>query len=284
MFKLYAVLLLSCSATAFVCRESSAPGHGSPRAALASVERFGVQFSGEYRLRDMAPYQLMIIDPDQSAGEADSLSRRGALPVAYVNIGEAESYRWFYPAIHTDWMLAANPNWKDHCYIDASKKEWHTLLVDRVLPKIFSKEFKGVFLDMADVASPQLYPTLRPAIVALIREIREAYPDKIIIMNNGTFLAPEVADVIDGIVVESVFATYDFQSKSYMPSAKEDSDARCAELDTLMKSYGVKVFAIDYAPPADSAAQAFARREARRRGFRSFVSTIELNSLPSAAQ
>jgi polysaccharide biosynthesis protein PelA len=283
MFKLHNALLFSCSIMAFACRESPGPVHVNPRAALASVERFGVQFSGDYHLGEMGPYQLMIIDPDQSrAHEADSLSNRGALAVAYVNIGEAESYRWFYNDIRHDWILGANPNWKDHFYIDAAKQGWHTLVIDRVLPAIFSKGFKGVFLDMVDVASPDLYPMLRPGIVALIHEIREAYPDKILMINNGSFLVPEVSDCVDGMVVESVFASYDFAAKSYVPVKKEDSNARCAELRTLMTTYGMKIFAIDYAPPGDTLTRAFAEREAIHHGFLSFVSTIELNSLPQS--
>lgn len=284
MSKLHAPLLLFCLAAVFGCRESSMPGRVSPRSAVESVSRFGVQFSGDYRLDAMSPYQLMIIDPDVStAGEADSLSRRGALPVAYVNIGEAESYRWFFNDILPEWRLGANPNWPGHFYIDVTQRGWQRLLIERVLPAVFEKGFTGVFLDMIDVASPALYPRLRPGVLAIIREIRTAYPDKILLINNGTFLAGDASDLIDGIVVESTFTTYDFASKAYVPVKKEDSDARCAELDSLKAAYGIRFFAIDYAAPGDSAAALYARREARRHGLLSFVSTIELNSLPASS-
>ncbi|HLP16115.1 MAG TPA: endo alpha-1,4 polygalactosaminidase [Bacteroidota bacterium] len=282
MRTLFASLLLLCLITAFACRESSGPGHPNPRTALTSVDHFGVQFSGDYSLARMLPYQMMIIDPDQSRRhEADSLSARGIIPVAYINIGEAESYRWYYKDIRPEWMLGANPNWPDHFYVDASKSGWHSLLIDQVLPVIFGKSFKGIFLDMVDVASPDLYPMLRPGVVELIHAMREEFPDKIILMNNGTFLAPEVADAIDGIVVESVFATYNFKDKTYIPVRKDASETRCAELAALHTSYGLRIFAIDYAPEGDSLTRAYARNQSRSHGFSSFVSTIELNTLPA---
>ena len=94
-----------------------------------------------------------------------------------------------------------------------------------------------------------------------IGEIRKTYPDKIIIMNNGTFLAKAVTEFIDGIVVESVFFTYDFASKTYAPVNEESTIYRCTELEGIMKSAGTKIFAIDYALPGDTLAARSAIRE-----------------------
>jgi len=276
----YGLFLFILSCCSFACRPAPAPKHMNPRAAVGSITHFGVQFSGEYRLADMAPYQMMFLDPDQAGPhDADSITQRGGLPVAYVNIGEAESYRWYFPEIRSEWMLAPNPNWKDHFYVDVNRTEWHDLIIGKILPAAFAKGFAGVFLDMVDVSSPELYPVLQPGVVSLIREIREAHPEKIIIMNNGTFLAQSVNDVIDGIVVESVFASYNFDTKTYYRRTDEDAAYRCTELRRLMKDTGVKIFAIDYALPGDTLTAREASRLSRAQGFASFVSTIELNAL-----
>jgi uncharacterized protein (TIGR01370 family) len=273
--------LIIISFLSFACRHTPATKQINPRLAVSGIERFGVQFSGEYNLADMAPYQMMILDPDQAgAGDADSISTRGTIAIAYLNIGEAEVYRWFYKDIHQDWILAPNPNWKDHFYIDVNNKGWHKLVMNKIIPSIFEKGFSGLFLDMADVASPSLYPMLEPGVVSLIREMREEYPDKVIIMNDGTFLAGAVSDAIDGIVVESVFTTYDFITRSYIPVKEENSAARCSELQQLKKATGVKIFAIDYAPPGDTITAQAAAGQSTSQGFVPFVSTIELNTLP----
>jgi uncharacterized protein (TIGR01370 family) len=277
----YCAALCLLSSLSFACRQSPAVKQMPPRVAIGNVTRFGVQFSGEYRLAEMAPYQVMFLDPDQAgAHDADSISGRGGLPIAYVNIGEAEAYRWFYPDIRKEWMLAANPNWKDHFYIDVNKPEWHALLINKVLPPIFQKGFAGLFLDMIDVASPDVYPMLQPGVLSLIREIRAAYPEKVIVMNGGTFMAGAVGDLIDGIAVESVSATYDFGSRTYTRVSDDDAAARCAELQRLTKSLGVKIFAIDYAQPGDTLTARMAAHRSMVHGFLSFVGTIELNALP----
>lgn len=252
----------------------------SPRKAIQSVENFAVQFSGEYRLADFSRYDLVIMDPDQSRNrEADSLAVRKILPVAYLNIGEAEEYRWYYSEIKHEWLLGKNPNWEGHFYIDVNNPDWQKLVLDKILPRIYRSEYAGVFLDMIDIASPELYPASRDGVVKLISRIREAYPDKIILLNNGLFLAGSVNEIIDGICVESVFATYEFGTKKYLLRPESESVPRARQLQELQSRLKTRFFVIDYAEPGDTVTQLLVRAKSLEYGLTPFVSTIELNSL-----
>jgi polysaccharide biosynthesis protein PelA len=249
-----------------------------PRKAIQSVRNFAVQFSGEYRLGDFSQFDLVIMDPDQSRNsEADSLSVRKVLPIAYLNIGEAEEYRWYFSEIKHEWLLGKNPNWERHFYIDVNNADWQKLVLDKILPRIYRSEYAGVFLDMIDIASPELYPASREGVIKLINRIRAAYPDKIILMNNGVFLAESVSDEIDGICVESVFSTYDFAAKNYFLRTKAEYEARARELQDLQTRLKTRIFVIDYAVPGDTATQSFVRTNANAYGLTPFVSNIELN-------
>jgi len=251
-----------------------------PRKALESVRSFAVQFSGEYKLEDLSRYDLVIMDPDQSRhSEADSLSARKRLPVAYLNIGEAEEYRWYYSEIKPEWMLGKNPNWDRHFFIDVNNADWQRLVLEKILPRIFRSEYAGVFLDMIDIASPELYPASREGVLRLISRIRAEYPDKIILMNNGVFLAASAADEIDGICVESVFATYDFGTKNYSLRSQTQYEQRAKELQELQARLKTKIFVIDYALPGDTAAYSFVHTKAVEYHLLPFVSTIELNAI-----
>jgi uncharacterized protein (TIGR01370 family) len=220
------------------------------------------------------------MDPDQSRGfEADSLSGRKKLPIAYLNIGEAEEYRWYYSEINHAWLLGKNPNWERHFYIDVNNADWQKLVLDRILPRIFRSEYAGVFLDMIDIASPELYPASRDGVIKLISRIRAAYPDKIILMNNGVFLAGSVSDEIDGICVESVFSTYDFGTKKYFLRPQGEFERRAKELQELQARLKMRIFVIDYALPGDTVAQSFVRTSALEYGLTPFVSNIELNAI-----
>ena len=212
----HSLISLCLLATCIDCNTMISDRPIPPRKAVQSVRNFAVQFSGEYKLGEFSRHDLVIMDPDQSRNsEADSLAARKILPVAYLNIGEAEEYRWYYSEIKPEWLLGKNPNWERHFYIDVNNSDWQKLVLDKILPRIFRSEYSGVFLDMIDIASPELYPGTRDGVIKLISRIRAAYPDKIILLNNGLFLAEGVGDLIDGVCVESVFATYDFGAKKY---------------------------------------------------------------------
>lgn len=257
----------------------------SPREALSSVKNFAVQFSGDYNLDAFSRYDLVIIDPDHSQrSEADSLTKRKVLPVAYLNIGEAENYRWYYSEIKPPWILGKNPNWEGHYYLDVNNEEWQNLILTKILPRIYRNEFAGVFLDMIDIASPYLFPATREGVIQLISRIRAAYPDKLILLNNGVFLAESVAGTIDGICVESVFATYNFDTKAYVMRPAEEYEPRAVELRDLQKRLATRIFVIDYAAPGDVSTRSLVLRMSAENGFVPFVSTIELNAIDHTPQ
>lgn len=234
---------------------------------------------------ELSRHHLAIIDPDQAKNhEADTLSARNVLPVAYLNIGEAEEYRWYYSEIRKEWLLGKNPNWEGHFYIDVNNADWQKLVLDRILPRIFRSPYAGVFLDMIDIASPALYPASRDGVVNLISRIRAAYPEKVILLNNGLFLAEGVSDIIDGVCVESVFGTYDFRTKQYLLRTAGEFDQHARELQQIQNRLKTRIFVIDYAAPADTAAQSFIRTKASEYELTPFVSDIELNTIYPVSQ
>ena len=268
-----------------MCESTPSESTIPPRKAIRTVTKLAVQFSGTYDTDVFSHYDIVFIDPDIShASQVDTLLNRRVLPIAYVNIGEAEDYRWYYPDIKPEWMFGKNPNWPDHYYIDVNNADWQQLILDKILPRVFRKDFPGVFLDMVDVASPELHPSTREGVIALIGKIRRAYPDKVIIMNDGTFLVDQVSNYIDAVCVESVFSTYNFSSRTYFMRPKGESDQRCGELAGIVKRFGTKIFLIDYAAAGDATTKASVIAEARRHGFIPFVSTINLDTIPPAAR
>jgi polysaccharide biosynthesis protein PelA len=274
------LLILSLFTGGFVCKTVSSVEAVPPRTAIRNVNNLAVQFSGTYNTDIFSRFDVVFIDPDVSQdSEVDTLLNHGVLPIAYLNIGEAETYRWYYSDIQPGWLFGKNPNWPDHYYIDVNNAEWQQLILERILPRIFRKNFAGVFLDMVDVASPDLHPSTREGVIALIGRIRRAYPQKAIIMNDGTFLVDQVSSSIDGLCVESVFASYDFKSKKYYVRTKSEADERCKELTGIAKRFGTRIFLIDYAAPDAVATKLSVMAQARQYGFVPFVGTINLDSI-----
>ena len=247
---------------------------------LAGVESFVVYFGGDFH-RELGCYDMAIIDPDaHTPAEVAGLRNGGTLPIAYLSVGEAETYRWFYPRVDPSWMLGPNPNWENHFFVDARKVGWQDLLVETVIPGIVARGYQGLFLDMVDTALPGLYPETEEGMVELVHRIGAEHPGLHLIMNRGFFLAQRVAHVVDGLAVEGTFARYDFADRTYRRTPPDRRDALLRELDRAVGSYGFASFLIDYAPVDDHRLRDYAREAASERGLPSFVSTVALDRVP----
>ncbi len=107
-------------------------------------------------------YDLLIIDAffDDSAltpAEIASLKIKengGArLVIAYMSIGEAEDYRYYWQPQWLDnppsWLLDENHNWSGNYKVRYWDLDWQTIIYG-YLDKILSAGFNGVYLDLID--------------------------------------------------------------------------------------------------------------------------------------
>lgn len=112
-------------------------------------------------------YDLIIMDlffHDGSAFTAEEVAQlrqksQGGerLVVAYMSIGEAEDYRYYWQADWAasppDWMEAENPDWEDNYKVRYWQADWQQLILgdeDGYLGKILDAQFDGVYLDIID--------------------------------------------------------------------------------------------------------------------------------------
>jgi cysteinyl-tRNA synthetase len=79
------------------------------------------------------------------------------LVIAYMSIGEAENYRYYWKSswnlIKPQWLDAENPDWKGNYKVNYWDKEWQSLIFgtsDSYLQKIVTADFDGVYLDIID--------------------------------------------------------------------------------------------------------------------------------------
>src|SRR6056297_1175065 len=81
------------------CSTLTDPSSPEPPARVAAVESFAVYFADPWR-DTLATFDLVILDPDnRSAREIRRLQAAGAQSIAYVNLGEAETYRYFWDQV-----------------------------------------------------------------------------------------------------------------------------------------------------------------------------------------
>ncbi len=79
------------------------------------------------------------------------------LVVAYLSIGEAESYRYYWQNNwkigEPNWIKAENPDWEENYKIEYWNKDWQNVIFgnqNSYIYKILNSGFDGVYLDIID--------------------------------------------------------------------------------------------------------------------------------------
>jgi len=235
---------------------------------------------------DWGRWDMAILDPDHHPVIEIPGGMKKTVLIAYISIGEAESYRSYWEKIKgAPWIAGPNPNWKDNYYVDVRHADWKDLVLDRVIPEILQKGFDGLFLDTLDTAGylegvyPQSYPGARQAMTALVSDIRKAYPEALLISNNGFELLPELAPFLDGMLAEDIHGQADFERGGYRKVSPQDRQSKVAVLKPLMKRYGLAVFNIDYADGADRRLFRRFQRQSRALGFKPYIAEKDLDRI-----
>ncbi len=152
-----------------------------------------------YQLQDADPVELskmadiVVIDYSRDGTDAGMYSReeiseakKNAIVLAYLSIGEAEDYR-FYWRDGADYLGPENPEWEGNYAVKYWTSEWMNV-VDSYIDRLLSQGFDGVYLDKVDEFefwSSMGYDEkwLAHEMANLIRHIKERVP--IVVIQNG---------------------------------------------------------------------------------------------------
>jgi cysteinyl-tRNA synthetase, unknown class len=280
------------------------PAAGNPR-----QNRLQGVASWLYQLQNVDPEQLATADFDLAVIDyADddgapwppaTLSRikqNGLLAVAYLSIGEAESYRPYWdPAWDADedgtpdpgaptWLLGENPDWAGNYRVAYADPDWQALVFE-YLDAILLAGFDGVYLDIVDAyesAAESDLPAAAAAMAGLVADIaghaRARDPGFLVFPQNAPAilgeLDPDAAAaylaVVDGIGAEdSFYFGDDDEDNPYEPQTET-----LAYLDRFVAA-GRVVLAVDYLSDPDKISRF--RAECRDHGFIPFAAIRELN-------
>ena len=122
-----------------------------------------------YQLQDADPaaiaqaeFDLVVMDYARDGSEAtrypaaeiQHIRRSGTIPIAYLSIGEAEDYRFYWDDRWFDhppvWLGRENPEWGGNYPVRFWHTEWKNIL-HAYLDKIVQQGFAGIYLDRVDV-------------------------------------------------------------------------------------------------------------------------------------
>jgi len=246
----------------------------------------------DLQLLGASAFDLAIIDYSRDGTAAGEFSRAEVaalkdsaggpkIVLAYISIGEAEDYRWYWkpwwrpgePA----WLGPENPEWPGNYPVRFWYDEWQAIIY-QYLDKIVAAGFDGVYLDKVDVYEywENERPAARAEMAVFVREIssycRARAAGFYIFPQNGHELIDEggYAAAIDGLGSEDNY----FDGEQPLPAAERAY--REAYLDKYL-NLGKKVLVVDYCRRADNVDYVY--RRARRRGYVPYCTVRALDRL-----
>jgi cysteinyl-tRNA synthetase, unknown class len=116
-------------------------------------------------------FSLAVIDYSKNGSDSKRFSKQelqqlvttNVLPIAYISIGEAESYRFYWQnkwvnqkdnnkltAEAPQWLGHTNPDWAGNHKVRYWNHEWRDNFIKPYLDKIIEQGFHGVYLDIID--------------------------------------------------------------------------------------------------------------------------------------
>jgi endo-alpha-1,4-polygalactosaminidase (GH114 family) len=225
------------------------------------------------------------------SADARQLSDLGVVTLGYLSIGEDPKLHdgngqgpsgkasWYFDS-DSDRLPDQDPIWKSW-YTNANDRAWRANRVSEAKRLVNEYGFDGIFLDLVSVC--ELYPESRGGMLQLIQDLRLALPEAVIVMNQGFNILADAAPIVDGIMIESFTATYDFDLKQYVlndPASLDFHLQRAVKvLQPVLRKHPLRVLVLDYAKATDAKTIQFAANRAASLGFLFSVSPILLDDV-----
>ena len=243
-------------------------------------------------------FDLLVIDSSADGSAAGTFTAQqismlrqthpGRRVVAYLSIGQAESYRGYWqPDWHPGspgWLGAEDPNWQSNYWVKYWDPAWQQVIY-HYLDAIIAAGFDGIYLDRID-AYQESYATghendMVQFVARLAQYARTHSPlgeDFGIIAQNAEDLAgsyPDYVRLVTGIGREEVYV-----QATDIPTSQAERTQAEHYLDLFQQnSRGKLVLTVDYATRPDLICAAYQR--ARARGYIPYVTDVGLDRLQS---
>ena len=230
----------------------------------------------------LSQYNRIIVEPDNvKTKELLALRAKGSSVFAYVSIGEVNPSRKWYKKIKPKWVLGDNKIW-DSKVMDLASPGWQNFLIDTVISKLWKEGYRGLFLDTMDsfhifAKSKDQKEKQTKALASLMQKISKRYPKIRFISNRGFEVLASIGKPLEGVVAESLYASWDNEKKLYQETPKNDQDWLINKLTDIKKELSVDIIIIDYAKPSNREKAKTIAKRITQQGFIPWVSIPSLD-------
>ncbi len=257
-----------------------------------------------YQLQDLdlaaigdTAYDLVVMDysaegDDETAFTAAQIAALKSSPggekivLAYMSIGEAEDYRFYWQDDWTPgnpaWLDAVNPDWPGNYKVHYWDPGWQTIVLSYT-DRLLDAGFDGAYLDIIDAyeyytdqGRATAAQEMADFVAAIRAHARARDPNFYVLPQNAPELAslvPAYLNIVDGIGQEDIYYGYDDDDEMTPPDVTAELEGY---LD-LFKNAGKLVLTVDYATTKEHVDYAYAKSLVK--GYVPFVTVRDLDQL-----
>jgi cysteinyl-tRNA synthetase, unknown class len=269
---------LAMTAAAAAAQDEPSPKPSAAAAPPAGIRSWGYQLQGpDPAVLASVPYDAIVIDYSRDGRDATALSAAevarlkvkpdgtARLVLAYMSIGEAENYRFYWKPDWNDepelpgqtaapaWRAKPNGEWGGNYAVRYWDPDWQAIIIGEggYLERILKAGFDGVWLDKVDSSQEEVAagrPTAKADMIAFVKSIgdkgRAHSPGFRVFPQNGEALLedPAYRAMIDGFGKESLLYGEDGPGKPNSP----DSVKETVSLLNALAAEGKPVLAVEY--------------------------------------
>lgn len=251
-------------------------------------DRFAVYYGSDATPEALKAFSVIVLDGDYHPDLIPLKDNHTLL--GYVSLAEAKPHQ--IDSIDEALFIQDNPDWGGKL-IDIRNEAWTEQLLEQQIPMILDKGFDGLMLDTIDSAlhlettDPDAYAGMREAAIALIKAIRQHFPNAKLMLNRGFAIHEHVASDIDMILAESILSHFDLKTDqaSFFPDDVYASYVR--RLHAINSQFKhLRVYSLDYWDITDKKGVKDIYAIQRSHGFIPYVTTPDLTTIhpePSAS-
>ena len=279
--------------------EVSAQSPQSDQKPWSQVRSFGYQLQ-DLRVEEVidSPLDLLILDYSEDGSHEERWSKRDVarlkqhpqgnprLLLAYLSIGEAENYRFYWHgkkrAKRAGWLARRNRDWSGHYRARYWRRSWREIM-EVYIDHIVDAGFDGVYLDRVDVyreVEPPEGISAKDNMVEFVKALatraraRGGENFGIFVQNAEELLTePGYLETITGIGREEIYFGFE-GSKKAVPSTQT---AQIEQALSAAVNAGKLVLSVDY--PKGLKQTISAEKRAKSQGFVHLSTVRKLNDL-----
>ena len=228
-----------------------------PVAVFSAAPKSAVVYYGDSHPYEMlGAFDVIITDPGNLDTSSLGFKLYKKKIFAYVSVGEVNKNRSYYKKIKKRWIKRENGLWKSFV-VDVSNREYQNFLMNEVLRKLYLRGFENFFFDTVDsyhliAKSDKDRRKYEKALISFFKRVKKRYPKAKIILNRGFEIIEETAEVIDGVLFESLFYGLSPKDLRYKKVSSEDRKWLRFWIEKI-RSLGLFVISLDYLPENEKA-------------------------------